>query len=106
MPRSTNWFNPMPGQVHGVISLAMLANFPRCLPRRRRGGPAAHGRQMIQDALAAVDAIGPRDRFEVVLVMQIPTLRLLRWGMVLGLGRSACSVVDLLAEAMERWWFR
>jgi hypothetical protein len=31
---------------------------------------------MIQDALASVDAFGPRDRLEAMLVMQIPTLLL------------------------------
>jgi hypothetical protein len=59
-----------------VISLAMLFNFLRCLPRPGIGGPVAYGRQMIQDALAAVDAFGPRDRLEALLVMPIPTLLL------------------------------
>ena len=76
MPSSPDWMNPLLGRVPGVISLAMLFDFLRCLPRPRLGGPVAYGRQMIQDALAAVDAIGPRDKVEAVLAMQIPTLLL------------------------------
>ena len=76
MPSSPDWMNPLLGRLPGVISLAMLFDFLRCLPRPRLGGPVGYGRQMIADALAAIDAIGPRDKVEAALVMQIPTLLL------------------------------
>jgi hypothetical protein len=74
MSSPSTFLNPMLGRVPGVISLAMLFNFLRCLPRPFVGGPVAYGRQMIQDALAAVDAIDPRDRLEAVLALRIPLL--------------------------------
>lgn len=75
-PVSTHWYNPPLGQVPGVVSLSMLSTFLRCLPRRLIGASRVLGREMIQDALATVDAWSPRDRFEAPLVMQIATLGL------------------------------
>lgn len=76
MHAPSNWYNPPLGHLPGVISLAMLTSFLHCLPRPRPGASRALGRQMIQDALAALDAWSPRDRFEALLVLQIPTLLL------------------------------
>ena len=74
MHSPSNYYNPMLGRVPGCVSLAMVFDFLCCLPRPRIGGPVAYGRQMIQDTLGAVDAFGPRDRFEAMLVMRIPVL--------------------------------
>lgn len=57
-----------------MISLVMLFNFLPCLPQPFVGGSAAYGRQMIRDALVAVDAWFPRDQWETMLAMQIPVL--------------------------------
>ena len=76
MSAFSTYYNPILGRLPGVISLAMLIDFLRCLPRPPIGAPLAYGRQMIQDALASVDAFGPRDRLEAMLVLPIPTLLL------------------------------
>ena len=74
MTRSTTYLNPALGLLPGVVSLALLYDFLRALPRPRVGGPIAYGRLMIQDALAVVDAAGPRDLLEAALLMQVPVL--------------------------------
>lgn len=76
MHSPSTYLNPALGRVPGVISAAMLTRLLRGLPRPGAGDLPAMGRQMIQDALASVDAIGPRDKFEATLVTQIPGLML------------------------------
>jgi hypothetical protein len=76
MTTFTTYLNPLLGRVSGCVSLAMLFDLLRALPRPLVGGPVAYGRQMILDALAEVDAWAPRDRFEAALALQIPTLLL------------------------------
>jgi len=71
----TTYLNPALGLLPGSVSLWMLSSLLRALPRPDVVGSAALARAMLLDALAYVDAFGPRDRLEAMLVMQVPPLR-------------------------------
>ena len=60
MARSTTYLNPALGRLPGVVPLALRYDFLCALPGPRVGGAVDWGRLMIQDALAVVDAAGPR----------------------------------------------
>jgi hypothetical protein len=74
MQRITTYLSPRLGSLPGCISLAMLADLLRCLPRPQPDQSRDYGRQLIQDALAMLDAIAPRDRLEAELAVQMLAL--------------------------------
>ena len=75
MSRTLSYLNPLPTLVSACLSLALIHDLLRCLPRPCTGGPADYGRQMIQDALAAADLLGPRDRLEAAIAVQMVVLQ-------------------------------
>ena len=72
----TTYFNPPAGVLPGSVSLSMLQDLLRALPLPGPGDAPEIGRAMILDALAVVDAAGPRDALEATLLMQVPPLLL------------------------------
>lgn len=109
----TTYLNPLLGLLPGCISLAMLYDLLCCLPRPRAGGPRDYGRQLIQDALAMLDAAAPRDRLEAMLATQMVALHaqarpaLMRAAMEENPDRQArlqrhAMALQRRAEALER----
>lgn len=69
-PPSTTYLNPRLGQVPGSVTAHMLHLLVCSLPLPGPGGPADAAHQALEDALADIDAAGPRDRREAKLVVR------------------------------------